>query len=44
MTDFAVARKNMIDGQIHPAGVIDERILDAFSSVPREMFVTEKMS
>ena len=43
MIDFAIARKNMIDGQIHPAGVVDERVLDAFTSVPREMFVTEKM-
>lgn len=43
MIDFAVARKNMIDGQIHPAGVVDEGILDAFTSVPREVFVTEKL-
>lgn len=39
MTDFALARKNMVDCQIHPAGVVDERILEAFKQTPREIFV-----
>ncbi len=43
MTDFSQARKNMVDGQIHTAGVVDPRILDAFSSLPREAFVPEKL-
>lgn len=43
MTNFEKARTNMIDGQIHTAGVVDERILASFSSVPRELFVPEKL-
>ena len=33
------ARKNMVDGQIHPSGIIDPRILWNFETVPREKFV-----
>ena len=33
------ARKNMVDGQIHPSGIIDPRILYNFESMPREKFV-----
>lgn len=40
---FSDARKNMVDGQIHTAGVVNPRILDAFSTVPRESFVPEKI-
>ncbi len=43
MTNFATARKNMIDGQIHTAGVVDEKILEVFSTIPRELFVPEKL-
>lgn len=43
MADFEKARENMIDGQIHPFGVIDEKILDVFARVPREMFVPQKL-
>ncbi len=35
----AVARTNMIDGQIKPFGVNDEVLLHAFNEVPREAFV-----
>ncbi len=41
MLDFAKARKNMVDCQIHPAGVIDLRILNAFEIMPREAFVPD---
>lgn len=43
MTDFAKARKNMVDGQIHTAGVVDTALLNAFATVPREQFVPEKI-
>lgn len=33
----------MVDGQIHTAGVVDERLLAAFSTIPRELFVPEKL-
>ncbi|MGN7438565.1 MAG: protein-L-isoaspartate O-methyltransferase family protein [Alcanivorax sp.] len=44
MSDFALARKNMVDCQIRTAGVIDPWILDAFETIPREQFVPEKLS
>ncbi len=43
MTDFLQARINMIDGQIHPAGVVDIQILDSFGVMPRELFVPERL-
>lgn len=33
----------MVSGQIKPVGVVDDRILDAFLTVPREIFVPEKL-
>jgi protein-L-isoaspartate(D-aspartate) O-methyltransferase len=39
MTDFKAARTNMVDCQIHPAGVISPAILNAFLTLPREKFV-----
>lgn len=43
MTDFLQTRINMVDGQIHPAGVVDPRILETFEKVPRELFVPERL-
>lgn len=43
MTDFIQTRTNMVDGQIHPSGVIDPRILETFEKVPRELFVPERL-
>jgi protein-L-isoaspartate(D-aspartate) O-methyltransferase len=40
MTKYQAARKNMVDCQIHTAGVSHVGILDAFSTVPREKFVS----
>ena len=37
--DFAAARRNMVDSQILPNRVIDQRVIDAMSEVPRENFV-----
>jgi protein-L-isoaspartate(D-aspartate) O-methyltransferase len=39
MTDFAAARRHMVDGQVRTADVTDRRILSAMSEIPRERFV-----
>ncbi len=39
MTNFAQARQNMVDGQIHPNGIIIPELLTAYETVPRELFV-----
>jgi protein-L-isoaspartate(D-aspartate) O-methyltransferase len=38
MTDFAAARRMMVDGQIRTADVTDRSLLAAFLDVPRERF------
>ncbi|MGB4106786.1 MAG: protein-L-isoaspartate O-methyltransferase [Alphaproteobacteria bacterium] len=43
MTSFSQTRKNMVDSQIHTAGVINPSILDAFRNVPRETFVPKAL-
>lgn len=43
MNDFAAARLNMIDGQILPNKVTDQRIIDAMGAVPREEFVPKPL-
>jgi protein-L-isoaspartate(D-aspartate) O-methyltransferase len=43
MTDFAQARKNMVDCQIHTSGVVHTGLLNAFETVPRELFVPEEL-
>lgn len=37
--DFALARTNMVDGQIRPNKVTDGRLLDALETIARESFV-----
>lgn len=37
--DFAGQRRNMVEGQIRPNRVTDERILEAMGTIPRELFV-----
>jgi protein-L-isoaspartate(D-aspartate) O-methyltransferase len=39
MTDFAAARRHMVDGQVRPNDVTDLRIISAMLEVPRERFV-----
>ncbi len=39
--DFALARSNMIEQQIRPWDVLDQRVLDALATLPRENFVPE---
>jgi len=39
MTDFAVARRMMVDGQVRTSDVTDLRLIAAMQEVPRERFV-----
>ncbi len=38
MTDFADARRHMVDGQVRPADVTDLRVISAMLEIPRESF------
>jgi protein-L-isoaspartate(D-aspartate) O-methyltransferase len=38
MVEFALQRKNMVEGQVQPSDVTDRRILRAMLEVPRERF------
>lgn len=40
---FSELRKAMVDSQIRPNKVIDEEVIAAFASVPRELFVSRQM-
>ena len=44
MTDFASLREAMVRDQIERRGIADPLILDAFRSVPRELFVSPEMA
>lgn len=39
MTDYATARRHMVEGQIKPNRVTDVALMERFSVVPREKFV-----
>jgi protein-L-isoaspartate(D-aspartate) O-methyltransferase len=39
MADFALQRKNVVEGQVQPSDITDRRILRAMLEVPRERFV-----
>ena len=41
MTDFATARRHMVDGQVRTADVTDLRIISAMMDIPREQFVPQ---
>ena len=41
--DFAAARHNMVESQIRPNRVTDERLIDAMAAVPREAFVPKQL-
>lgn len=43
MVDFAAARVNMVESQLRTNKVTDLRLLDAFETVPRELFVPEPL-
>ena len=40
--DFEYARANMIEQQIRPWDVLDQRVLDALAAIPREVFLPEE--
>lgn len=42
--DFAAARRNMVDCQILPNRVDDQRIIDAMLEIPREQFVPSTLT
>ncbi len=37
--DFDIARRNMVDSQIRPNNVTDEKLIEAMGALPREAFV-----
>jgi len=41
-TELDVMKKNMINGQFKPMGISNDRLIDAFLSVPREIFLSEE--
>ncbi len=41
--DYSTARQNMIDGQVRPNGIIDQRLLDAMADIPREIFLPQNL-
>lgn len=41
MPDYAAARRKMVEGQIMPAGVVENGLLERFTCVQRESFVSE---
>ena len=43
MTDFALARRNMVDGQLRPNRVTNASLLSAVSELPRERFLPETL-
>lgn len=43
MTDYDAARFNMVEGQLRPNRVTDERVIDAFLRIRRELFVPDRL-
>ena len=43
MTDFALARRNMIDGQLRPNRVTNAPLLAVIGELPRERFLPDAM-
>lgn len=43
MANFKIARKNMVESQIRPNKVRDERLIAAMMTLPRERFVPQHM-
>lgn len=44
VTDFAILRNHMVERQLAARGIRDPAVLDAFRSVPRELFVAEGLA
>ena len=43
MTDFNEQRLNMVESQVRPSDVTDQRIIRAMLEVPRERFVPAEL-
>src|SRR5690348_9164872 len=43
MASFELARSHMIESQLRPNKVTDDRVLSAFASIRRELFVPEQL-
>lgn len=43
MSGYEAARANMIERQLQPNKITDERVLNAFASIRRELFVPERL-
>ena len=43
MTDFALARRNMVEGQLRPNRVTSPQLLAAIGELPRERFLSDGM-
>jgi protein-L-isoaspartate(D-aspartate) O-methyltransferase len=43
MSDYQAARANMIERQLRPNKITDERLIHAFAAIRRELFVPEKL-
>ncbi len=43
MTDFALARRNMVEGQLRPNRVTNAQLLSAIGDLPRERFLPDGM-
>jgi protein-L-isoaspartate(D-aspartate) O-methyltransferase len=43
MNEFAAARSHMIESQLRPTKVVDERVLAAFGFIRRELFVSAQL-
>ena len=41
--EFAIARRRMVDEQLVPKGIKDERVLDVMKKVPRHLFVEQAL-
>ncbi|MFZ5834170.1 MAG: protein-L-isoaspartate O-methyltransferase family protein [Pseudomonadota bacterium] len=39
MINYTTVRQNMVENQLRPAAILDARLLQAFQSVPREIFL-----
>lgn len=42
-TEYSAARMNMVEGQIRPNKVTDQRVVDSFLAVPRDQFVPDSL-
>lgn len=43
MSDFAIARRRMVEGQVIARGITDQRVIAAMLKVPRHKFVEEAL-